>query len=660
MKSKLLGFLLVGMMSVAGVAYSEAPDWLRRIAIVPASPELVAKAPAAVLMDETTIEIDTKGGYTEIRRVAIRILYNAGSSRAIGYLSYNGASDSVDALNAWLLRKEKTIETKKSNDWLDSANNSQGAVIDERRIYSVNLTDKAVSGDVFGYETKKQGALLVAQFAWGFGSELPVLSESLKLILPAGFTLEAKTYGSEPLPVSTPDSRSWIWVLANRPFRPDEPYTHPTARAEAELLVKLIPPANAPRFSPRNFANWAEVVDYCNTISIGQCDTSAGMVAKAHELVQASMDDLTKIKTLAHYVQQLRYIGINQGLQQGFGFKPRKASVVFATGFGDCKDKANLLVAMLGEVGIKAHPVAAYLGKERVVKAEFPTPTQFNHAIVAIEVGDEMQLPSVVTVEKYGRLLFFDATDPYTKLGDLPASLQGGLVHAEIAGNNFLTLLPSFSAEADYRYDRRLELVLTPEDAVQIKGKVMATGQTGARMRSQFERANMPKQLDELVALQLNDKFRGAAVLDRNTADDPTTGQCTLSFTCVQPKYVQWLQGETGIVKLDLLSRKYLPNFSDKERLLPIGLPPLAINDEIVLVIPQGFVATEFPADSSFQSPYGSCQITCVVQEGELVFKREVLLKESEIAATDYHLLRQFFSDIAKADRATVLLKRQI
>ncbi len=403
--------------------------------------------------------------------------------------------------------------------------------------------------------------------------------------------------------------------------------------------------------------NWAEVGDFQQSLAVGQCDSSPGLIAKAQSLVAAGMDNLAKIKTLGEFVQKLRYVHISKGLQFGHGYKPRKASEVFSSGYGDCKDKANLLVALLREAGLHAHLVSACAEKAWVVKPDFPSPGQFNHAIVAIEADDTIQLPAVVATEKMGRLLFFDPTDPHTQVGDLPWSIQGSLVHVQVPGNSALTPLPSFAAQDDYRWDRRLAIKLSPDGACTIQGHISATGQTGAVLRAQSEGASLPKDLEQLVSRQLNDKFRGAAVVEKKAEDDRASGRCALSFTCTQPNYLQWLPGQSAIAKLDILSRSVLPNFSEKDRLLPIYLPAIALNDEIVLSIPAGFRVDEIPAKTSLESPYGNCHLTYEMAGDSVILKRLVVLHQTTIPVAEYPKLRQFFSDLAKADRTSLLLK---
>ena len=112
-------------------------------------------------------------------------------------------------------------------------------------------------------------------------------------------------------------------------------------------------------------------------------------------------------------------------------------------------------------------------------------------------------------------------------------------------------------------------------------------------------------------------------------------------------------------MKLDVLSRHYLPNFSEKERLLPIQLPPLAINDEITLTIPVGYTVDELPAKTGWETAYGSCHVSYATTDGVLTLKRVIVLNQMIIPVEDYAKLRQFLSDVTKADRTSLLLKRR-
>ncbi|HMS39500.1 MAG TPA: hypothetical protein PKE69_04685, partial [Pyrinomonadaceae bacterium] len=70
-------------------------------------------------------------------------------------------------------------------------------------------------------------------------------------------------------------------------------------------------------------------------------------------------------------------------------------------------------------------PIAIYSGEPNYVRAEWASPSQFNHCIIAVKISDTTQAASVITHPKLGRLLIFDATDPFTTVGDLPDHEQG-------------------------------------------------------------------------------------------------------------------------------------------------------------------------------------------------------------------------------------------
>ena len=73
---------------------------------------------------------------------------------------------------------------------------------------------------------------------------------------------------------------------------------------------------------------------------------------RAESLTQGLKDDRAKARAIYDYVvQKTRYVALEFGIH---GFKPYRCAQIFARGFGDCKDKATLIVTMLGALGIKA------------------------------------------------------------------------------------------------------------------------------------------------------------------------------------------------------------------------------------------------------------------------------------------------------------------
>lgn len=645
---------------IRALAIPESPDWLLALAAKPVPLEKSA-APAWVLLDETTTEVDAKGEATILRRCAIRLCRNSANSFANGWIYYNGKSDHVLSTKAWLLRGKETIKEKTGSDWDDRWAASSGAVIDESRKKTIDLSAFAVSGDVFGFETRVREPFLVAQ-AWNyFGWDIPVVEDRFNLILPQGFSIKTFTDGYHSVVAeAAPERGTWSWVLRDPLYTPQEPLIASSAQVDARVLVQINPPTGAEKeFTPRTFTNWGDVADWLQALNANQCDQSPELVARVRELTAGLTDQVVKIRALGRYVQKTRYIGINEDLNAGHGMQPRKASLVFSRGYGDCKDKANLLRAMLREIGVTSYLVSAMTERKYRVREDCASPGQFNHAILAIAVDDSVHFPSVVSTEKWGHLLFFDPTSEYTILGDLPEAIQGSKAHIQTEGSDALITLPVMPVQEDLALKRQVRLRLAESGDVQVEGSVAAYRQAGARLRREIEAANLPQELEKLVGKQLSDSFRGAAVLEKKTEDDLVAGRCALVFKCTQKRFAQSLPGNITVVKLDVLSRHLLPAFPEKVRYRPIDLPPLVINDEVVFELPPDQAVEELPASTKLDSPYGNYALTSSVEQGTVVLRRTITFNKVTVPVDDYEKLKKFLSDIARADRSSVLLKHR-
>src|SRR6202020_1320774 len=149
------------------------------------------------------------------------------------------------------------------------------------------------------------------------------------------------------------------------------------------------------------------------------------IAAKAKELAGDKTDFYDKTEAIAEFVQkQVRYFVIEMGVG---GFQPHFAGDIFHNRYGDCKDKATLLSAMLSTVGI--HSALMMVDHRRgVVDPEAPSIVG-DHMIAAIEIPKGYKSPklrSVVTTKAGRQYLIFDPTWDKTAFGQLEHNLQGG------------------------------------------------------------------------------------------------------------------------------------------------------------------------------------------------------------------------------------------
>lgn len=647
------GLLLAGSVSIL----AGPPKWVLELASRPA-PEVASDTPAVILLNETVVAVDADGRASTTNRQAIRILTRAGIAEAKATVPYLEKKDSVGDCDAWLIRGGQAVKIPREREWIDVAESGGGSIYSEFRARFINYADQALPGDVFVYEARVEGPMLFCQLRHVWGGPLPSLVDRYQLQIPAGWASSTNLEGPvTPLSSVSADGRMAVWELRNRPYRPDEPWAPARDWAEAYLMVALTPAPRAKTKAPRGFGSWAEVVDWTDRLNSEQCDADPALAATVRKLVADCPDNLAKIRALGRYVQDLRYVEVARDVGIGFGYRARKATEVHAKGWGDCKDKANLLRAMLRQAGLRAYPTVAEADRQVEVFPEWPSPMQFNHMIVAIEVDESVVLPAVVPTPRWGRLLIFDPTDPNTVVGDLRRDLQGSKVLICADGGEELTTLPTLSVEPEYLFEQRVELSLSANGSVSGKCSLGGAGQVGAERR-RWLRMTSANELREKAVERLSATVRGVAVTNVTSNDDRRSGRCSVVFEFSAPNFAQLMGGGLALVRLDVLSRDSVPTFAGKERRTPIEIRPVSQHDEVVLELPAGFKAEELPPKAVLAGPYGSYENSFEVSGQSVLRHRALKLTPAIVPVSEYANLKKFLSDVAKADRTAVVLQR--
>ncbi|NTV11877.1 MAG: tetratricopeptide repeat protein, partial [Zoogloea sp.] len=80
---------------------------------------------------------------------------------------------------------------------------------------------------------------------------------------------------------------------------------------------------------------------------------------------------------------EIRYFGVSLGESSHRPYPPNE---VAKRRFGDCKDKAYLLVTLLRELGIEARPVLVALSSRKMPAKVLPSPNMFDHVIVEAKI----------------------------------------------------------------------------------------------------------------------------------------------------------------------------------------------------------------------------------------------------------------------------------
>src|SRR5205823_1597140 len=241
----------------------------------------------------------------------------------------------------------------------------------------------------------------------------------------------------------TPKTRTFYF---NKPNVPGLTQTvEETPEARVYKFVALSVPAIKPEaLQPP----WSEMLGHVHVSTYKSWDDMGrwywGLVKDqfvADDEVRRRVADVTKgltserdkVKAVYDYVvQKTRYVALEFGIH---GFKPYRCAQIFARGFGDCKDKATLIVTMLKEAGVDATPVMVRTNLRGDIETTPPSLAVFDHMIAYVPSMD----------------LYLDGTAEDHGSTELPSMDRGALAVRVQEGKPVIVHLPDPPASESMR-----------------------------------------------------------------------------------------------------------------------------------------------------------------------------------------------------------------
>jgi transglutaminase-like putative cysteine protease len=639
------------LMPVVAGTDQPSPAWLHEASARPL-PAYDEQVPAVVLLDERDVTVGADGGIRTVQRRVVKVLTREGREAAAADVMYGADAAKVRGLSGWLIRGTSVVRTFGKADVLDVAL-SDDDVYNESRAKIIQASD-ALEGDVFGSEAVVEERPTFAQDLWPFQGRLPAGVARYRLTLPAGWRAQGTVWsGSKAEAVIT--GQTYTWELRDLPAIRDEPSSPPATYGAPVLAVTYSWPRGAVP-AARAFADWAEVARWYSELTETQADPSPALVAKAKELTRSARTEIEQMRAIARYVQAVNYISVQIGIGR---FRPHVASDVLLKGYGDCKDKANLMRALLRAVGIEARLVLVRAGDPDFVREQPATPLQFNHCILAVSLKTPIDAVPVVEDRRLGPLLFFDPTDEHTTFGDLPDHEQGSLGLIADAGQDGLVRLPNLPRDSSL-LERQVSAVLTPDGTLTATMRLTAAGQAGAAARRMLQRSG--PDLSKAIETWLRTSVPAVGLTQIAPSDDPMSGRVRLDIEFRAASYAQLMQKRLLIFRPAILpGRDWTAGAGEWSlpaaiRTRPITLRAGAYSEVATVTLPEGFSVDEVPPAVTLDLPFGAYALSVEAKGSEIVFKRRLTVSRAVLPANDYQSVRGFFDKIRAAEQAPVVL----
>ena len=382
----------------------DTPDWVKPADLsAGADPARGSGESVAYLLTDKQIRVEANAETRYVRRVVQALTETGLDAVAEVEIEYNPAfqeltihkvaisraglvHDRLDPARVKLIQRETELDKKLYDGTVTAL-----IFLDDVRVNDVIDVAYSVHGSnpVFGDRH-------FSAFSLGWG--VPVDHASVRIIIPKSRKLRTRAYGIELEPTVTVkgSTREYLWVrnavpaVINEGSYPDwyQPY---------------------PWVQVAEYRNWGEVADWVASLYAWQGKLDPQLLEQIEQWRAEKTSPEEVLGRALRFVQgEIRYLGIELGQNS---HRPSHPNEVFARRYGDCKDKALLLTAILSELGITARPALVSTNHSRALNARLASPGLFDHVIVMANLNGRTYWLDATRSPQYGPLQSMGFTD---------------------------------------------------------------------------------------------------------------------------------------------------------------------------------------------------------------------------------------------------------
>jgi hypothetical protein len=636
-------------------AVGDAPQWMHAPVNAPL-PAHDEKTDAVLLYSETNLIVDSTERIRTQVRIAYKILRPGGRDYGHAF-AYFDSHSKITSLHGWCIPAQGRDYEVKDKDAMEmSPPMVEGSeLIKDVKVKFLNIPAPD-PGNIVGYEYEKEEQPYALQDAWDFQREIPAREQRYTLQLPSGWEFKASWLNYPEVKPTSAGVSEWQWVVSDLKAIRKEDEMPPMDGVAGRMILTLFPPGGTAR---NGFSNWQQMGNWYLNLTSGRLDASPEIKAKVATLMAAAPTQLARIQALAEFMQHdIRYVGIELGIG---GWQPHPAAEVFSHRYGDCKDKATLMAAMLREIGIDSYYVVINTERGSVTPDVPAHLTAFDHAILAIKLPKDLTDPSLIaTIQhpKLGRIVFFDPTNELIPFGQIGGYLQAnyGLLVTPDGGE--LTELPQ-QPSAMNSIQRTAKLSLDATGTLKGEVKEMRLGDRASRERGRQRNITREteriKPIEDLLANSLSGfQITHATLVNLQQTDRPFG----FNYSFESPNYAK-TAGNLLLVRPRVIGSKSLGFLETKDpRKFPIELEePTRDTDTFEITIPAGYVVDDLPPPVDADFSFASYHAKTVVNGNVVNYTRTFEVKELSVPVNKAEDLRKFYRIIAGDERNTVVLK---
>ncbi|HMJ10307.1 MAG TPA: DUF3857 domain-containing protein [Polyangiaceae bacterium] len=380
------------------------------------------------------------------------------------------------------------------------------------------------------------------------------------------------------------------------------------------------------------YKNWTDLGRWYWGLAKDQFDLDDETRKLAHEITKDAHTELDKIRAVYDWVvKNTRYVALELGI---YGYKPRRCVQTVARGWGDCKDKATVIVTLLKELGIPSTLVIVRTQMRGDFRSDVPSLAPFDHAIAYV--------PS--------QRLYLDGTAEFAGANELPKMDMGALALLVNEGKAQLTRLPSADPEKNVTR-RSVNAHVNVDGSARLDIQYDTRGISAPEWRARYHAEGTQR---ERVSADLGREFPGfmldagaQGVTGSNLADFKQSVQIRVRGAAPvfgRREGQQLILPATSSVRLT-------PTFASlSRRRQDVHLVAFSTVDEtFTFKLPAASRVISTPVKTQHTSPFGSISIDVQQEAEQVTIHSRLVVRATRIRTAQYAEWRKFCE---LADRA--------
>ncbi len=636
-------------------AGGEAPAWMHALVNEPLPPHN-EKNEAILLYSQQIVAVESADKVKTTVREAYKILRPEGRRYGIVHVYLNSHSK-LSGIRGWCIPAQGRDYEVKDKDAIETSDPAIPGfeLITDAKLKALQIP-AADPGNIVGYEYEKIEQPVALQDVWMFQERVPVREAHYALQLPSGWEYKSTWLNfAETKPSQT--GQQWEWVVRGVGGLEHEDHMPPQRGVAGQMIIAFYPAGGA--LPGKTFGDWQQMGSWYENLARGRRESSQELKDKAKAITQSAATPVDKMRTIARFLQQeVRYVAIELGIG---GWQPHAAPEVFAHRYGDCKDKATLMAAMLEQIGIQSYTVVINTHRGAVGPQTQAYLGAFNHVILAIKLPEGAEGPWLLATmqhPKLGRILFFDPTDQLTPFGEIRGALQANYGLLVTPGGGELVALPTqppqmngIARTAKFTIDARGTLT---GDVEEIRRGAFAAEQR-ENLRTVSKDTDKIKPIETLLSHSFGTfQITRAAVVNAQQTDQPFAYR----YSVVAEAYAK-PAGNLVLVRPRVVGNKATGFLETKEpRRFPVEFTELRRDTDVFdITLPQGYEVDDLPPPVSAEYSFGSYHSKSEVNGNVLRYTRTLEIKELSVPVSKVDDLRKFYRIIATDERNTAVLK---